>query len=232
MSEANAINNILYYAENIKAKIHIHHITSSDGLLLAAEGRQKGIDITIETCPHYLILDQERAYKVYPPIRDESHRDDLWDAVGKGVIDMLATDHAPHTASEKALPLWDAPAGLCGVETFVPLLLNEVNKGRLTINDFVRLASERPAKIWGIFPKKGSLESGADADFTIVDMNMKRKISAADLHSKNKLSPYDGMEVQGNPVATIVRGKFIMKNNELTGQKGYGILVSPLSSVS
>jgi dihydroorotase-like cyclic amidohydrolase len=141
---------------------------------------------------------------------------------------MLATDHAPHSAADKALPLWDAPAGLTGVETFVSLMLNEVNKGSLSLNDFVRLSSEAPAKTWGIYPQKGSLQTGTDADFTIVDMNGRKKINANALHSKSKTSPYDGVEVQGIPVATVVRGKFVMKNGELTGNRGYGSLVTTL----
>jgi dihydroorotase len=227
-SEALAIQTAICFAQYIGAKIHIHHITSTDGALLAGEAKRKGVDITSETCPHYLLLDTDsgKPHKVYPPIRDESHRKGLWDAVGKGIIDMIASDHAPHTAAEKALPIWEAPAGLCGVETFVPLLLNEVNRGTLSLNDFVRLSSEAPAKIWGIYPQKGNLLPGADADFTVVDMKMKRKISACDMRSKSKTTPFDGVETQGTPVAAIVRGKFVMKDGRLTGEKG-GILISP-----
>jgi dihydroorotase-like cyclic amidohydrolase len=104
-------------------------------------------------------------------------------------------------------------------------MLNEVNKGVLSINDYVHLASEMPAKIWDIYPRKGSLREGGDADFTIVDMNMKKIITAGELHSKSKTTPYEGMEVQGCPVATIVRGKFVMRDGKLTGVKGHGALV-------
>ena len=166
------------------------------------------------------------AQKVYPPIREEKHRRCLWDALKSGTIDMIASDHAPHTAEEKAMNLWDAPAGLCTVETFVPLMLNEVNRGAITVNDFVRIASESPAKIWGIYPRKGSLLPGADGDFTIVDMNKRQTIKTENLHSKNKTSPFDGIETQGTPVATIVRGKFVMRDNCITGTKGFGDFIS------
>jgi len=106
-------------------------------------------------------------------------------------------------------------------------MLNEVNKGRLTLNDYVRIASEAPAKIWDIYPQKGNLRDGSDADFTVVDMKMKKVITASELHSKSKTSPYEGMEVQGCPAATIVRGKFIMRDGKLTGVKGQGIHVKP-----
>jgi dihydroorotase len=228
MSEIYAMKTIVSLALESKIKIHFHHVTSEDGALIAEEAKEKGVNLTAETCPHYLLFDcQQDVHKVYPPIRDESHQNGLWDAIGKGIIDMLASDHAPHTVSEKAQPLWEAPAGLTGVETSVCLLLNEVNKGKITINDYVRLASENPAKIWDIYPQKGSLQTGADADITIVDMNKKKVIRAGELHSKSKTSPYDGMEVQGIPVATIVRGAFIMKDGVLTGTKGYGVLVNP-----
>jgi dihydroorotase len=227
-SEVLAIQTAICYAQYSGAKIHIHHVTSLDGVKLIAEAKQKGINITAETCPHYLLLNAEKyTHKVYPPIRGEEHRKALWKAIDDGIIDIIASDHAPHTRSEKELPLWEAPAGLCGTETLVPLLLNEVNKGNLSLNDFVRLASETPAKIWGIYPQKGNLLSGADADFTVVDMNKKEKIDINELHSKSKTSPYDRMEIQGKPITTIVRGKFIIRDSRLTESKGFGNLVSP-----
>ncbi|MDR0320084.1 MAG: dihydroorotase family protein [Treponema sp.] len=227
-SEVLAIQTAICYAQYTKAKIHIHHVTSSEGALLVSEAKQKGINLTAEVCPHHLLIDNNKeAHKVYPPIRDVCHRQRLWEAIGNGTIDMIASDHAPHTVAEKALPIWESPAGLCGVETSVPLMLNKVNEGSFSINDYVRLASEAPAKIWGIYPQKGNLLPGADADITVVDMKMKKKISACDLHSKSKTSPYDGMKVQGAPVATIVRGTFVMREGKLTGQKGFANLVSP-----
>jgi len=228
ISETSAIQTVIFYADYTKTKIHIHHVTSKDGALLVEEAKQKKINVSAETCPHYLLFDAESTtHKVYPPIRGMEHKKAIWKALKKGGIDMLASDHAPHSAQQKSLPIWEAPSGLCGVETSVPLMLNEVNKGKLSLNDFVRIASESPAKIWGIYPQKGNLQIGADADFTIVDMKIKKTITAKELHSKCKTTPYEGMEVQGCPVATIVRGKFVMKDGSLTGVKGYGEYVKP-----
>jgi len=229
ISEVLAVQTAVCYAQFTGAKIHIHHVTSKEGSLVIEEAQKRGISVSAETCPHYLLLDSGtgKVNKVYPPIRDESHRRALWEAVRKGIINVIASDHAPHTSAEKALPLWQTPAGLCGVETLVPLMLNEVNRGSLSLNDFVRLSSEGPALVWGIYPQKGTLLPGSDADFTIVDMKMKRKILEKELHSKSGTSPYDGMEIQGMPAATIVRGAFVMRDGELTGKKGYGILISP-----
>ncbi|MDR0323955.1 MAG: dihydroorotase family protein [Treponema sp.] len=228
ISEVLAIQTAIIYSQFTKTKIHIHHVTSGEGAALIGEAKLKGINVTAETCPHYLLLDAENGTnKVYPPIRDKEQQKGLWEAVEKRIIDMIASDHAPHTKKEKSLSLWEMPAGLCGVETFVPVMLNEVNKKTLTLNDFARLSSEAPAKIWGIYPQKGNLQNGADADFTIVDMNKKYRIDKNALHSKSKTSPFDGMEIKGMLAATIVRGKFILKDGCLTGKKGFGSLVSP-----
>ncbi|MDR0486626.1 MAG: dihydroorotase family protein [Treponema sp.] len=227
ISEALAIQYALCFAQYTGAGIHIHHVTSSDGARLVAEAKKNGIPVTAETCPHYLLLDcgADASVKVYPPIREKDHRISLWDALGKGVIDMIASDHAPHTAAEKAKSLWEAPAGICGVETSVRLMLNEVNKGNLSLNGYVRLASEAPAKIWGIYPRKGNLLPGTDADFTVVDMKKRSVIRTDELHSKSKTCVYDGTETQGLPAAVIVRGRFVMRDGELTGGKGRGVLL-------
>ncbi|MDR0442395.1 MAG: dihydroorotase family protein [Treponema sp.] len=232
ISEVMAIKDAICYAQYTGAKIHIHHVTSQDGERLIEEAKQKGINVSAETCPHYLLLDtNSKAVKVYPPVRNDVNRKGLWHALGSG-IDMIASDHAPHTAPEKALPVWEAPAGLSGVETSVRLMLNEVNKGSLTLNSYAALASEMPAKIWGIYPQKGNLLPGADADFTVVDMKKKSVILKDKLHSKSKTSVFDGVETTGLPAATIVRGRFVMKDGELTGEKGAGCLVSPVHSVN
>jgi len=229
ISELQAIHEIISLARDKKIKIHFHHITSFDAVALVSEARQNGYDISTEVCPHHLLFDAENfTHKVYPPIRDESHRTSLWESIKNGNIDMIASDHAPHTAREKEAAGWGAPAGLSGVETSAPLMLTKVNNGAISVNDYARLASEAPAKIWGLYPRKGNINPGSDADFTIVDMNAKKIIKASELHSKSKVSPYEGMEVKGLPVATIIRGKFVMRNGELTGKKGYGEFVTPL----
>jgi dihydroorotase len=229
-SEVSAIKKIFRLVKDSRAKIHIHHVTSRDGIRLIKQIKEDGIDISCETCPHYLLLNTDKdIVKVYPPIRDEYHRKGLWEALDQGVIDMLASDHAPHTVSEKEKGLWEEPGGITGVETIARLMLNEVNKGSLSLNAFVRLMSARPAKIWGMYPRKGSLIPGADADISIIDMNKKEIIKKENLHSKNKTCVYDNYEVQGCPSAVIVRGKFVMRYGELTGKRGEGVLISPVS---
>ncbi|MDR2965431.1 MAG: allantoinase AllB [Treponema sp.] len=211
-SEILAIKKAVDFAREANAMIHIHHVTCKEGVEIISNAKKEGINVTAETCPHYLFLNAENSsYKCYPPIRREEHRAALWQAVKHGDIDMIATDHAPHTLEEKSLSLWEAPAGLAGVETLVNLMLNEVNKGTITLNDFVRLCSEQPAKIWGI-KNKGELSVASDADFTIVNMNKKVKINYLEMKSKSKTTPYNGWELKGSSVATIVRGNFISYN--------------------
>lgn len=208
-SEVLAIEKALEYARKTNAMIHIHHVTCKQGIELIEKAKKEGIDVTAETCPHYLFLDAETSsHKVYPPIRGKEHRLALWEAVKSGVIDIIATDHAPHAAEEKALHIWEAPGGLAGVETFVNLLLNEVNNGTITLNNFVRLACTNPAKVWGL-KNKGGIEIGKDADFTIVDIDKKVMIKAEEMLSKSKTSAYDGWELRGVAVKTIVSGRVL-----------------------
>jgi dihydroorotase-like cyclic amidohydrolase len=165
--------------------------------------------------------------KVYPPVRDAEDREALWRGIADGTIDMIATDHAPHTAEEKDRPLWEALSGIAGVETSAPLMLSAVNRGLLKLNDYARLASLAPARIWGLYPRKGGFALHSDADFTIVDMNRTGVIRNDELHSKHNTSPYEGFKTSASPVAAILRGNFIMKNGVLTGSPGFGRLVCP-----
>jgi allantoinase len=127
--------------------------------------------------------------------------------VDEGVVSIICSDHAPHTAEEKDGDLWSIPAGMCGVETLVPLMLNAVNDKKLTIQQMVSVLSENPAKKFGIYPQKGSIQIGTDADITIVDMNKKHEIHKEDLHSKSKVTAFDGFALTGIPVATMIVGK-------------------------
>jgi dihydroorotase len=236
ISEADAIATALRFAEYTGAFIHIHHLSAKRSVQLVREAKLRGIPVTAETCPQYLFLDASdyrrlgTRMKVYPPIRYAEDREALWQGIADGTIDMIATDHAPHATEEKDRPLWEAMSGVTGVETSARLLLTEVNRGRLTLNEYVALASSAPAHIWKVYPRKGSFDINTDADFTVVDMNKTGLIRNAELHSKHNTSVYDGRETTGMPVATIVRGSIIMRDGVLTGQPGFGRLVSPRSA--
>jgi len=174
--------------------------------------------------------------KMNPPVRTKDHGEVLWQGLREGFVDMLATDHSPHTLEEKGSDIygkltkpaiWDCISGFCGVETGVPLILTEVNKGRLTLNQYVKVACENPAKVWQVYPKKGAIRLGSDGDITIVDMDKEGTIDVNKLHSKNKPSPWHGWKVKGMPVCTVVRGHVQMRDGEPCG-KPIGRMLRPL----
>ena len=202
----------------------------ADELRPLREAKARGVDITGETCPHYLLFD-EGAYetlgsiiRVNPPVREAHHQAALWEALKDGTIDMIATDHAPHDPEEKRRDdIWTADCGFPGVETQMQLMLTQVHNGRLTLEDYVRMAAGAPARAFGLFPRKGAIAVGADADIAFVDMERRHVIRAAELHSRGKITPFEGMETVGLPVHTMVRGRFVMKDRSLVvDTRGWG----------
>lgn len=239
--EAESVAHAIFLAETFKTKLHVYHMSSKQAAQLVRDARARGLRVTAETGPHYLLREPKDMAKVgsllkmNPPVRSRDHAEALWDGLLSGHIDMIATDHSPHTLEEKGSDLmgkltkpaiWECISGFCGVETGVPLLLNEVNKGRMTLNHYVKLTSENPAKVWQIYPQKGAIRLGSDGDVTIVDMDKEGTIDVSKLHSKNKPSPWHGWKVKGMPVATIVRGHVQMRDGEPVG-KPVGKLVRP-----
>ena len=217
-------------AEWTGARIHILHISSGDELRPLREARARGVDVTGETCPHYLLFD-EHAYteigpviRVNPPVREKPHQEALWRGLAEGVIDMIATDHAPHAPEEKTRnTIWNVDCGFPGVETQMALMLTQVAKGRLSLTDYVRLSAGAPARAFGLFPRKGALIPGADADIAVVDLAREERITAGALHSRAKVTPFEGMGVTGLPIHTLVRGRFVMRDRALVpGTEGWG----------
>jgi dihydroorotase len=217
-------------AEWTGARIHVLHISSADELRPLAEAKARGVDITGETCPHYLMLssaDYARfagIIRVNPPVREAHHQAPLWRALADGTVDVIATDHAPHAPEEKTRnDIWSVDCGFPGVETQMPLMLTEVAKGRYTICDYVRWSAANPAKIWGLYPRKGVIAPGADADIAMVDLRRAWTIDDAEIQSRSKISPWHGRAVTGLPIHTLVRGRFIMRDRALVaGTKGWG----------
>ncbi|MSO92997.1 MAG: allantoinase AllB [Rhodospirillales bacterium] len=224
-----SVSRSIIFAEWTGCRIHIAHESSGDGLYLIEGAKARGVDITVETCPQYLLLTTEHMKKMggitrcNPPIREPGHDEKLWKALHAGTVDMIATDHAPHTPEEKIhANIWHCHCGLPGIETQMPLMLNEVNRGRMTINQYVLWSSVNPAKAWSIYPTKGAIQVGSDADIAIVDMNHETAIDREKLHSKGRLSPFHGWAVKGVPIATIVRGRPVVRDGKLVGEAGWG----------
>jgi dihydroorotase len=199
-------------------RVHVLHITTAEEIEFLAEHKDVA---SVEVTPHHLTMAAPECYErlgtraqMNPPVREAHHRDALWRGVAAGVVDILGSDHAPHTLEEKAKPYPASPSGMTGVQTLVPLMLDHVNAGKLTLERFVDLSSAGPARLFGI-ANKGRIAVGYDADLTVVDLGRKRKITNAWIASKSKWTPYDGVEVAGWPVGTFVRGAKVMWEGEL-----------------
>lgn len=221
-AEVEAIGRGLLLSREAGSGFHVFHLSTKQGLEVIKRARRRGVDVTTEVLVGHLLFskdDYERLgnqIRLNPPIRAQDHQDALWEGLRRGGIDALATDHAPHTREEKlAENVWEAACGFIGVETALPLMLTQVHKGRLPLESYVRLSSENPARIWGLYPRKGSLQIGADADLVIVDMKAEFTIEGAHLHNKNTLTPYEGWRVRGVPRYTVLRGEIIMAEGEV-----------------
>ncbi len=223
--EEEAVARFITLARGAGARAHIHHLSTAAGLDLVNAARLRGQDVTCEVLVAHLLLD-EGAYarygnlvKLNPPIRPASDVAALWAGLGRDQIDVLATDHAPHTAAEQACTdVWEAPGGFIGVETMLPLMLTEVARGRLSLERLVRVGAWRPAQIWGIADRKGHLGVGADADFNLVDPGAESLISQDRLHSRHPVSPYDGWSTTGAVRATYLRGVPVAKDGQVLGE--------------
>ncbi|PKU22405.1 allantoinase AllB [Telmatospirillum siberiense] len=225
-----AVSRAAVLAEWTGARIHILHVSSADELRPLRDAKLRGVDITAETAPHYLLFD-EKAYsdhgsviRVNPPVRELHHQEALWRALADRTIDMIATDHAPHSAAEKhADDIWCADCGFSGVETQMPLMLTQVANGRLSIQDYVRLTSTAPAQAFGLYPLKGALLPGSDADIVVVDLARQDVVRSERLQSIGSTTPFEATPVTGLPVHTLVRGRFVMKDRTLvTESRGHG----------
>ncbi|MGD9769591.1 MAG: dihydroorotase family protein [Pseudolabrys sp.] len=225
-----AVSRTAIFAEWTGCKVHIAHESSRFSLPHIRFAKERGVDLTVETCPHYLFLTTEDGarvgdnfMRVKPPVREPGHREALWQALMDGTIDIISTDHAPHLPAEKRHEsIWDCAPGFPGVETSMRLMLTEVSRGRMTLPDYVRMACAMPAKAFNLYPRKGVLAAGADADIVLVDMNKRGLINAADLHSIGNATPFEGFEVVGMPVRTMVRGRTVALNGMPVGRPGWG----------
>ncbi len=210
---------LLRIAREAGKRIHVLHISTADEFPLLAANRDIA---TVEVTPHHLSFALEdyarlgTLIQMNPPVREAQHRLGIWKALQSGLVDVLGSDHAPHTLDEKSKPYPASPSGMPGVQTLVPVMLDFVSKGRLTIERFVDLTSHGPNRIFGM-AGKGRIAEGYDADLTIVDLQAKRTISNHWIESRCKWTPYHDMTVTGWPIGTIVRGRRVMWNDEIIG---------------
>ncbi|TIL58421.1 MAG: dihydroorotase [Mesorhizobium sp.] len=204
-------------ARQVRARIHVLHISTAEEIVFLEQHKDVA---TCEATPHHLTLSADdyaqlgTLIQMNPPVRASRHCDGIWRGIAQGIVDVLGSDHAPHTLAEKAKPYPASPSGMTGVQTLVPIMLDHVNAGRLTLQRFVDLSSHGPQRIFGM-ARKGRIAAGYDADFTIVDLKRRETITNAQAGSKAGWTPYDGRRVTGWPVGTIVRGRRVMWEGEI-----------------
>ena len=212
---------LLALARRNHRRVHVLHVTTAEEMALLAQHKDIA---TVEVLPQHLTLAAPECYQklgtlaqMNPPIREARHRDALWAALNGGVVDCIGSDHAPHTLEEKAKPYPRSPSGLPGVQTTVPVMLNHVAEGRLSLARLVDLMNAGPARIFGI-AGKGRMALGYDGDFTVVDLKAKRTITNDWIASRTGWTAFDGMQVTGWSKATIIRGNIVMRDDQLLGQ--------------
>ena len=230
-AEVKAVKRLLSIVKQTNVNMHFCHISTENGLKAIIDGKKSRMPITCEATPHHLLLSVDDLKRTgtlaltMPPVREKRHIEALWDGVRNGSIDILASDHAPHTFEEKkAKIVWDVKVGIPNLETTLPLLLTEVKRRRLSIADVVRLMAEKPAEIFRL-KGKGCLREGNSADLSVVDLNRKYKVDASKFHSKAKYSPFDQWKVEGKPVKTFVDGQLIMDDGEIVAKSGSGRII-------
>lgn len=238
IAEIESTLKILLFAKHFDAKVQICHISSPETIRFINEAKNRGVKVVAETCPQYLLLnenylDKFGAYaKCNPPLRTEEERLEMWNLLIEGSVDTVGSDHAPHTieAKEKGRDnIFKASSGFPGLETRLPLLFTKYREGKLELRRLVEVICENPAKIFKLFPKKGIIALGSDADLVMINPKKKYTISKEKMFTtvRDIAKVYDGWEVYGMPSKTILRGEIIYENGEIKGKPGYGKVLVP-----
>ncbi len=230
-AETKAVNRLLKIIKQTRTRLHFCHLTTEKALNSVTLARNTDTIVSCEATPHHLLLSMSDLLEfgtpavTVPPLRAKKNSQSLWNGIKKGAIDIIASDHAPHTWEEKnAHPVWNVKVGIPGLETVVPLLLTKMSSAHLSIADFVMLLAQRPAEIFKL-KGKGKLRENNDADITVIDLKEKYSIDPSKFHSKAKYSPFEGWKVQGKPVKTFVGGQLIMDNDEIVANAGSGKII-------
>jgi dihydroorotase (multifunctional complex type) len=236
-NESVGVARVLLLTENTPYRFHFHMITTRRSLELIREAKEKRPgSFTVETSPKYLLLTEEDHVRmgafgtVLPRFKTPDDNAAVWSGLLDGAIDMVATDHAPHARAEKEegfRDIWKAPTGVPEVEISLPLMLTQVNEGRLSLSQLVTVMSENPAREYGIYPQKGTLQVGSDADLVLVDLERESTIDDGALVTAPKYSAFGGTQVRGTPVMTMVRGNVVMDEGASAEGPAIGQLVKP-----
>ncbi len=230
IAEERAVEKIVEFAKTLKARLHISHMSTSEGTDIVRRNKRAGVLVTAETCPHYLTftrqdMKKQGAYlKMNPSLKGPKDVKALWQGLRDGTIDAVTSEHAPGTQAEKdegRMDIWKAWGGVPSIETMLPVLLSEgVNKRRLNLAMLQRVCCENPAKVFGLYPRKGVIQKGADGDIVLVDLKARRKVRAENLHYKVGWTPYEGWTLKGWPILTIRRGEILYEHGHLLAEPG------------
>ncbi|MBK1700338.1 dihydroorotase [Thiococcus pfennigii] len=219
-SALKATRRIVGMATETGRRLHLLHVTTAEEMAFLARHKRR---VTVEVTPHHLTMHAPECCErlgslaqMNPPVRERRHQDALWQAIREGVVDVIGSDHAPHTREEKARPYPQSPSGMTGVQTLLPLMLDHLHAGRLSLQRLVDLTSAGPARIFGI-EGKGRIALGYDADLTLVDLAAQRTIRNDWIASRSGWTPYDGMPVIGWPIHTVIRGQVVVRDGQLMG---------------
>ncbi|MEI7884223.1 MAG: dihydropyrimidinase [Clostridia bacterium] len=231
-AELIAVKNLIEMAKAADATIYIVHTSSGSAASLMRNAQLAGVEIYGETCPHYLVLDlnlfkgEHGQWMIMsPPLRQKEEQRELWEALADGTIESITTDHCSFSVAQKesAKTCYETKGGIPGTETMLPIIFSEgVQKGRISLEKFVQICSTNPAKRFGLYPTKGVLAVGSDADVTIIDPEKKVVLQGKELHSLAGYTPFEGLQVQGYPVFTMLRGKIMMENGSFLAEMPTG----------
>jgi allantoinase len=231
--ETEAINRAIFFAEVTGGRLYVCHCATADGLELIREARGRGVWVEVETCPQYLLLDlsdleaQGPWGRCAPAIRARDEVERIWEGVFDGTIDVISSDHAPYTVEEKRpgeQNIWDSPLGCNMVQTMYPSVLDEmVHRRGLSLNQFVDLTATNPARIFGLYPRKGAIQVGSDADLTLYDLERPWTVRGSEMLHRNKWTPFEGKTIGVTAVKTLVRGdvRFDIQSG-IVGEAGTG----------
>jgi allantoinase len=237
-AEEEAVTRAILLADVAGARISFAHVSSARAIARIRAAKRDGKKVTAEACPHHLLLTEDVLAevgpygKINPPLRQEADRAAVWDALLDGTIDFIGTDHSPYDKSAKDAGwpnIWQAPSGSHGIETALRVLLTEAAENRITLPRLTQVVSQRAAQVFGLYPRKGELRVGADADFILVDLDRTGEIDSARLQSVSRDAAllWHGRKTRAEIVATYVRGREVARNGRITGAEGYGRVISP-----
>ncbi len=236
LAEELSVKKVIGFAHVLKARLHISHMSTAQGVNLVREGKKQRLNLTVETCPHYLTFtgkDMKKLgpyLKMNPSLKTPQDLQALWNGLRDGTVDIVTSEHAPGERLEKEIgwtDIWKAWGGVPTIETMLPVLLTEgVSKRRLSIARLQQVCCENPARIFGLYPRKGTIRKGSDADLIILDMKSKRRVRGDQLHYKVGWTPYEGWILKGWPTMTMVRGAMVFKDGQIIAKPGRASLTT------